>query len=287
MRRLILLILACAILLPSLAQAYDVLVLQSRRDAAYEEALKGFNAASSVSKRVLVLSDFAELDIVRIVREDRPRGILAVGDAALSVSRKIRQTPVISLMALGVHNRTTQSSNLFGVGMYAAPEQYLNLFRQMKARRVGIVHNPDKSGRYLREARLAARRMGVELVIREVASPRETLSKLHSLAGKIDLLWMLPDTTAVTRETAEGYFRFAQENKIPLVSFANAYLGLGAAAVLDLDRAELGKQAAEIASVILDGENADDPETVYPRRCSLKTNPAILRNLGIMISSND
>lgn len=287
MRRFMLLILAFAILLPSLAQAYDVLVLQSRRDPAYEEALRGFKAVSNASQRLLVMSDYAELDLVRIVREERPRLILAVGDNALSAARKIRQIPVISLMALGVHTGTSQPSNLTGVGMYVSPEQYLNLFRQMKISKVGVIYNPVKSGWYVREAYQAAHRMGINLVLREISSPRDILSSLYSMTGKVDALWMLPDTTAVTRETAEGYFRFAQSQSIPLISFANAYLGLGAAAVFDLDRYELGRQAAGIATRVLDDSKADSgPYPLYPRKSMLKTNPAILRNLGIMISSS-
>ena len=53
MRRLILLILALATLLPSLAYAYDVLILQSGRNPAYEEALKGFRAGTGVSQRLI------------------------------------------------------------------------------------------------------------------------------------------------------------------------------------------------------------------------------------------
>ena len=286
MRRLMLLILACAIMLPSLAQAYDVLVLQSRRDPAYDEALKGFNASYLASQRLLIMSDYAEIDLIRIVREDHPRLILAVGDSALSAARKIHQIPVISLMALGIHNRTSQSSNLSGVGMYVSPEPYMSLFQQMKVVRVGVVYDPAKSGWYIREARQAAQRLGIKLVLREITSSRQTFSSLYSMSGRIDALWMLPDTTAVSRETAEAYFRFGQEQNIPLVSFANAYLGLGAAVVFDLDRSELGKQAAGIAAKVLEGEKADS-NPLYPRKNRLKSNPAILRNLGIIISSSN
>jgi putative ABC transport system substrate-binding protein len=249
-----------------------------------EEALQGFNASYPASQRLLVMSDYAEIDLVRIVREERPRLILAVGDSALSAARKIQQIPVISLMALGIHNRTS-SSNLAGVGMYVSPERYMNLFQQMKVATVGVVYDPAKSGWYIREAHQAAHRMGIKLVLREISSSRQTFSSLYSMAGKIDALWMLPDTTAVSRETSEAYFRFSQEQVIPLVSFANAYLGLGAAVVLDLDRPELGRQAAGIAARILEGEKAES-NPLYPRRNRLKTNPAILRNLGIIISSS-
>lgn len=281
MRRLVLIILACATLLPSLAQAYDILVLQSRRDPAYEEALKGFRAERKASQRVIVLSDFAEVDVVRIVREDRPRLILAVGDTALTAARKIRQTPVIALMALGIHSHYGSQPNLTGIGMFAPPEPYINIFQGMRKRRVGVIHNPAKTGWYLRQARQAAKEADIELVVREVSAPRDTLARLTSLSGKVDALWMLPDTTAVTRESSEAYFRFAQEQGIPAISFASAYLGLGAAAVIDLDRIELGRQAGVMAAAILKGDSPADIPLESPSGHSLKTNPGVLKRLGL------
>jgi len=278
MRRFILLILALAMLLPSLAQAYDVLVLQSRRDPAYEEVLKGFRAQRRLSERVVVLSDYADADIARIVREDRPALVLALGDSALAAARKLRQTPVIALMSLGIHN-LKGADNISGIGMYVSAERYLKLFQGMKARRVGVVHNPAKSGWYLQEARQAAQQTGIELVVREVRDPRDTIAQLSSLAGKVDGLWMLPDTTAVTRETSEAYFRFAQEQHVPLAAFAGAYLGLGAAAVVEIDRAELGRQANDMAVTILRG--ASDRSVAKPGKTTIKANHSVLKHLGI------
>lgn len=278
MRRFILLILALAMLLPSLALAYDVLVLQSRRDPTYDEVLKGFRAQRRLSERVIVLSDYAEADIARIVREDQPGLVLTLGDSALTAARKLRQTPVIALMSLGIHN-LKGSDNISGIGMYASVERYLKLFLGMKTRRVGVIHNPAKSGWYLQEARQAAQQAGIELVVREVRNPRDTIAQLASLAGKVDGLWMLPDTTAVTRETSEAYFRFAQEQRVPLAAFAGAYLGLGAAAVVEIDRAELGRQANNMAVTMLHGTT--DRSVAKPNKTTIKANHSVLKHLGI------
>lgn len=283
MRRLVLLIVALATLLPSLAFSYDVLILQSRRDPAYDEVLKGFQFEKKSSLRLLVLSDYAEVDVVRIVREDRPKLILAVGDVALTAARKIQQTPVVAVMALGVHKAKSQA-NVAGIGMFAAPERYVGLFRSMKARRVGIVYNPAKSGWYVRQAVQTAGAAGIELVTREVSSPKDTAGQLASLAGKVDALWMLPDSTAVTRETTEAYFRFGQEQSVPVVSFASSYLGLGAAAVLELDRVAMGRQADAMIADLLNGGRTDGAVLEFPRGLTVKTNPTVLKRLGSSIS---
>ena len=280
MRRLILLILALAILLPSLAQAYDVLVLLSRREPAYDEVLKGFRFEQKTSLRLLVLADYAEIDIVRIVREDHPRLILAVGDAALTATRKVQNTPVVALMALGIHNRKPAQPNLTGIGMYAPPERYITIFQSMKKQRVGIIYNPAKSGWYLRLARQAAKEAGIELVTREVSKPRETIEQLSTLAGKVDALWMLPDSTAVTRETTEAYFHFGQQHAVPVVSFAANYLGLGAATVLEIDRLELGRQADDMVAALIKGHRIESMPLRFPNGITVKTNSSVLRHLG-------
>lgn len=280
MRRLLLLIIALATLLPSLALGYDVLILQSRRDTAYDEVLKGFRFEQKSSLRMLVLADYAEVDVVRIVREDRPRLILAIGDAALKEARKVQNTPVLAMMTLGVPAQTANQSNLAGISMFANPERYIDLFQSMKARRVGVVYNPARSGWYLNQAKQAAQKAGIELVTREVATSRETPGKLSSLAGKVDALWMLPDTTAVTRETTEAYFNFGQQNAVPVVSFSGSYTGLGAAAALDIDRYALGRQADELASAILKGQNLAENKFSFPQRATLRVNPAVLKRLG-------
>ncbi|CAH2030162.1 ABC transporter substrate-binding protein [Trichlorobacter ammonificans] len=279
MRRSLLLILALLLLCPTLARAYDLLVLQSQRNPAYDEVLKGLNSDRSISQRLVVLSDYADVDVVRIVREDSPVAIVAIGDAALTAARKVRHIPVIALMSLKVHSLKSSQPNLAGIGMFVAPESYCDLFRRMQVKRVGVVYSPAQSGWYLQSARQAARDAGITLVTREVAAPRETLAQLSSLAGKVDALWMLPDLTAVTRETAEAYFHFSQQQMVPVVSFAAGYLGLGAAAALEMDRFALGVQAKEMVEAFLAGA-AERSLISFPKNVALRTNPTVLKHLG-------
>ncbi|HCE68287.1 MAG: ABC transporter substrate-binding protein [Geobacteraceae bacterium GWC2_55_20] len=280
MRRIMLLILALATLLPSLAQAYDVLVLQSRRDPYYDEVVKGFRTERNTSVRLLVLSDYSEVDVVRIVREDKPRMILAVGDSALKAARKVQSTPVLAVMTLGIPDFKSNQSNLSGISMFVSPERYIGVFRNMKTRRVGVVHNPAKSGWYMNQARQIARQSDIELVVREISTSRETLDKLSGLAGKVDALWMLPDTIAVTRETTEAYFRFGQQYSVPVISFSGTYIGLGAAVALEIDRYALGRQADGLAVAILSGQRSER-QVIFPAKTELKKNNSVLQRLRV------
>jgi putative ABC transport system substrate-binding protein len=163
--------------------------------------------------------------------------------------------------------------------MYAAPNSYIDMFRNMQVGRVGVICNPAKSGWYLRKAHQTAKQAGIELVVREVSTPREIMGQLSSLSGKVDALWMLPDTTAVTRETTEAYFRFGQENSVPVVSFADSYLGLGAAAAFEINRIELGRQADRLAAAILNGNEIGE-SVVFPQQTTIRLNHTVLKRLG-------
>lgn len=269
------------LLAPLPAMAYDILVLQSLREKGYDEAVKGAKRECQATMRTVVLSDYAETDITRIMREEHPRLVIAVGDRALEVAEKLRNTPVLYMMALNAKQRL--KSSITGVGMLFDPAKYLSVFDSIGSKRVGVVCDPSKSGAYLKRAQAAARRNGISLVVREVHSPRETPAMLDSLRGKVDALWMLPDVTAVSPATTEAYFLFTQVERVPLVTFAEVYLSMGGAVALGIDRFDIGKQLGEMAQSVLDGTPVDQIPTQSPRRALLKANDGVLRQLRISL----
>jgi putative ABC transport system substrate-binding protein len=167
--------------------------------------------------------------------------------------------------------------------MFVQPERYITLFKSLKIRRIGVVYNEEKSGWYLLLARKTASAAGLELVVRDISTPRETVEQLATLAGKVDALWMLPDTTAVTRETSEAYFHFGQQHSLPVISFAPSYMGLGAAAVLEIDRVALGEQAFALAAKLLN-ERSTIPPVELSKAAAVKTNPVVLKTLGLPVT---
>ncbi|GFO70363.1 ABC transporter substrate-binding protein [Geomonas limicola] len=258
------------------ALASEILVVQSLRSPLYDEALRGLKESLPARSRTLVLSDYADPDLPRVVREERPRLIVAIGDTALSALRKVRGTPVVSLMALGLGNHSGLAA---GVGLAVKPEQYLAVAKKLRAHRIGIVYDPSRNEWYLKLARQAARQHGVDLVTREVHDPRQTLAQLESLKGKVDALWLLPDPTAVTGETLEAYFLFSQSQAVPVLSFSAMHLKLGALVALEVDRFDLGRQTGEMAQQLLQGV-VPDPALAAPRRVTLKVNDAVARRLN-------
>lgn len=283
MKLLLLLILAVFLLLPAQAPAAEVLIVQSTRHSGYGEAFKGFRTTCTVSSHTIVLEDYSETDIARIVREEQPSLILAIGDSALAALKKIRRIPIISVMALNFSSGNTPA-NVTGVRMTIPPERYITLFKTFQVRKVGILFSQARSGAYIKRARQAAERAGVDLILREVHNPRQTPLQLSTLKGNVDSLWLLPDATAMTRGTVDAYFLFAMEQSKPIFAFSDVYLAYGAAAALEADRFTMGKQAGEMANRLLGGLAPADIPVEDPRSISLKTNHSVIRKLGMTFS---
>ena len=267
---------------PRPAFAVDALILQSSRSPMYADALRGLRAASGASEQTLVLSDYAEVDVQRLVREERPRVLVAVGDRALAACRKVREVPVIALLSLSLTQRP-MPDHIGGIAMAAAPERYLELFAQLKAKRVGLLYDPSISGRYVRRSAAAAQERGIELLTEPLHNPRELQAKLQQFKGEIDLLWMIPDGTVVTTVNLEALLVFGMTQGVPTVTFTSHYLKNGAAASLDIDPYEIGTQAGDLLQSLLRAGTGHRVPILDPRKVRLQVNESVLRKLHLKL----
>lgn len=265
------------------AFAAEVVVVQGERMAPFEAALRGFEATAGVrSVERLVLSEQRGSDVVRTVREARPRVVLAIGREALARVKDIREIPVVYVMVATPDSTGAVGGNVTGVAMNVPAERYLAFAKGAFAgRRVGLLFDPARTGALAKEARQAAERQGVALVTREVRSPRQVVQQLATLRGKVDLLWLLPDPTVVTAETMEAVALFSQENRVPVMAFAAKYLQSGALAAFEVDPADMGRQAGRMARRIMNGTPVEQVPAESPAKTTLRLNKTVARNLGV------
>ncbi len=280
MRRLLLLITALWLLIPSSAWCYDVLIVLSQRSPAYEDVLRGLHSGSRFSERVIVLTDYREADIVRIVREEAPFAVVTLGDKALTAARKVKTVPVVALMAVSFRPGQMGNPSITGVEVQSPPEKYLSIFAALKSRNVGVISSAFTSS-YLKKARKVTVGHGFELVTKEVKSSQSVPTQVESLAGQVDTLWMVPDRTSGSGKAADSQLLFSVAHKAPVVTFSSAYLDAGATVSLDFDRYEVGRQAGEMVRAAIEGYNASEIPSAVPRKTSINKNASVLRRLGI------
>ena len=267
--------------------AADLLVVQSLQIKPYNEALQGFRSACSGKMNKLISSDLTEADVVRKVRKVKPDLILAIGMDALAKVRSIRDLPIVYLMVLNPQALLQDSSNVTGVSMNVQPERQLAALRQVlpHARKIGLLFDPEKSGTYVRAAQSSAATLGIEILAKRVQSSGDAAAALNAMKGKIDAFWMLPDTTVANPGTIDLLLLTAVENRIPVVIFSAKYAEKGALLSLEVDAAEAGRQAAEMANMILAGTDVQDIRDADARSGTLTINLIVAKKLGITINS--
>jgi putative ABC transport system substrate-binding protein len=273
-----------ALLLATQASSADLLIIQSQRRPAYDQAVRLLQNKCAGNSETLVMSDYAEFDLARIVREEQPRQVIAVGEQALKEARKLRRTPVVYTMALNI-DESSLGDNITGVTMTASPDNYLKLFRKLELKRIGILYDPRRSGAYMKRVRQATAAFGIELIASEVHSPREVPTALDRLKkSAVDGIWMLPDSTAVSPENIDAYFLFAQQQNLPIISFARGYLAKGALAVLEVPREKMAVQSCNLIGKLRSGRQASELADVDVSEVILHTNESVASKLGIKLS---
>lgn len=288
MKKLILLIMLSLLPCARACADGDILVIQSLAIKPYNVALQGFRTVCDIKEQKFISSEFSDADLLAKVRKMRPGLILAIGQDALVKVKGIRDVPIVYLMVLNPQSLVKESANITGVSMNIAPERQLSLLRQIlpRARKIGLLFDPVKSGVFVGKARNAAEKTDIELVTKAVHSSRDAVSAIEGMKGRVDALWLLPDTTVVNPATIDLLLLSTIENRIPVLIFSEKYVEKGALMSLEIDPAEAGKQAGEMANRIMSGERVNNIREEDARGSIMTVNLIVAKKLGISISGS-
>jgi putative ABC transport system substrate-binding protein len=284
MSRVFFLMIACALLFQaSTANAWDVLIAQNSRAKPYAEAVQGFKSACGARVQELVISELNGEDVPTEVRRRKPDLIVAVGMEALLKVRKIREKPIVYLMVLFPDSVLRGESNITGVSMIIPPEKQLTYFRKALPgmERIGIIYNPVNTGHIVARAVNAGARLGTEIKTLKVTRASDFPQLLNGMKGNIDAYWMMPDSTVVTPECIEYLLLFSLENRIPVLTFSDKYLRMGAFLSVEINPFKIGKQAGEMAEKILSGTDASRMRAVDAADADVTVNYKVGEKMGI------
>jgi putative ABC transport system substrate-binding protein len=288
-KKLFVILLAKLLMLsPCIAAANPkVIVIQSLMIKPYEEALSGFKSACDCKIERLILSEMGGVDVVKEVLKIKPDIILTVGIDALSKVKKIKDIPIVYVMVPNPQSVISKEENITGVSMNIPPEKQLVLLQEAfyDVNRVGLLYDPAKTGYFVEKARYHSRKLGIELIVKEVHSSKEVPSIINKMKYGIDVFWMLPDTTVITPETTEFLFLFSIENRIPVLTFSDKYVELGAVMSVGIDAFDIGRQAGEMVKKILSGANIKNLSRDDARKAVLTINLKTAKKLGITINN--
>jgi putative ABC transport system substrate-binding protein len=179
-----------------------------------------------------------------------------------------------------------KTTNITGASMNVPVDQSIRLFKQLSAtiRRIGVVYNPAKTGYLVQRAQAAARAQGLQLLGREVSSPKEAIAAVDAIQDTIDALWILPDETTLAPPVVQQMLLTSYRRKIPLLGLSESQVQMGALLSLSFRSGEdIGRQAGELSNAILGGKAASEIPYTTARQLRLAVNLKAAQKLGLEI----
>ena len=182
--------------------------------------------------------------------------IFTLGPSALRNSlTDLSGSPLLATMIIDskeLHGSLQASA----VVLKTSVKKQLQWHRRMlpKARRVGVLYDPQYNQQWVREAKISAPKLGLEIIAVPVNTPKELSAALKELGRQADSILGITDKTVYSGRTAKAVLLFSFRNRIPFVGLSSAWVKAGALYSLDWDYPQLGRQNALIALNILDGK---------------------------------
>ena len=270
---------------PSFSDAFEAAVLKSADIKPYDDVLKGFKRSCDCNESVFLLSDIKNRDTQDTILKKKPDVILTIGIEALKYAQKIKDIPVIYTMIPFHHSHIARQKNISGVCMFIQPERQIDTILEVfpDTKRIGLIYDPGNTEEFVHDAMDAAKSKKIELVAIKIFKAKEVPSIIESMKNKIDVFWMLPDTTIVNSETIEAILLFSFRNKTPVFAFSKKYVEMGATAALGIDPYDMGIQAGEIAKKLFTEGNARGHILSHPGKRVLIINRKIANKLRLKI----
>ncbi len=274
------------------AQAESVVVLLSANAEEYQKAVKGFVQATDC--RILATYDMrgdlgrGREHLQQIETKDKPDLIFAVGIFALqAVAKEQPKTPVVFSMVLNPPSVLKGNASITGASMNVPVEQTFAMFKQLNpsTKRIGTVYNEQNTGFLIEEAKAAAKKLDLELIVKSVESEREAIRAIDELAKeKVEVYWGVPDRLTLGPAFLEQLLLYSFRNRVPLMGVSKRHADMGALLSLASDSSEdIGRQAGELAKAMWAGKSATELPFTSARKLEMIVNLRTARKLGIEI----
>ena len=266
------------------------IVIKSQDLSAYNEVVKGFQ--EECLKNNITIKSIYDLNgkmklgqkIVRKVKKEKPDIILTIGVLAATVAKeKIKEIPIVFCMVINHERFHLTAPNITGISTEIAIEVQLKGFQSILGsfKNMGVIYDPSKTGNIIESNEKKVEEAGINLIKYEIDSPKQVAEAMESLIGKIDALWLLPDSTVVTKKSFALIKTTTLENGIPLLCTSDVFVKAGALASVFSDYKCVGRQAAELARKVLKLSASSSLGIVNPEHFKLAINTDTAEKLGL------
>ena len=222
------------------------------------------------------------------------RLIVAVGtSAAKAAANHAHNTPVLNIfIPKSGYERIASTLPAEQRGQFSAIyldqplERMISLGKllQPDARHMGTILGPVSSN-HLDELIVAAEHSGLNLHAKTLTDGDNPITALKPIVTSSDFFVAIPDQAILNRSVAKWILYLSYSEKVPVIGFSQAYTNAGALASVFSSPTDIGTHAGELITRWLNDADPDIWRPQYTTYCTVSTNPAVARSLGIILPS--
>ncbi|MDD5687872.1 MAG: ABC transporter substrate-binding protein [Elusimicrobia bacterium] len=256
----------------------------------YQEAWNGFNIFFKEKNIVLLSSEYniekESFDkISQEITEKKPDIIFVIGTSAAKLARdKFQNIPIVFCMVL--NPEPIKASNVTGVLMEVPVSKKLSMIRELmpKANKIGMFYSPESINKY-KEISDVCQQMGFNLFEEEIKSKTDIPTAITKILQEVDCFIITSDSDIFFLKSVENLLLEGLRNKIAIFGLSASFTKAGALLSLECDYNSIGKQSAEIALRIINGEKPSEISVEDPIKTRLSLNMLVAERLSIEIPS--
>jgi putative ABC transport system substrate-binding protein len=272
---------------PALHADVRIAILKSEDNSVYNEIVEKFTKNCRAKSTEFKMNGNAQTgrEAVNKINQDGYILILAVGTSAAIVAKDAARIPVVFCAVFSSEKKRLTGTNITGITLDASAREQFSTFKRLmpNLKALGVVYNPKISADLIREAQTACSSLGLHLETRAVSSPKEVTWAVRDLAGSIDAMWIIADSTVANADNFRYMLLTCLENKLPLLAFSHTFVREGALAALSAPTEDVGAEVAVVVNSLLNGQSISSVPISSPKRKMLYLNLNTARNLHIDI----
>ena len=237
--------------------AFEVITLKSKDITPYNKVVKEFRATSKANIVDYVVRDSSKKNkvLIKEIKSATPDIILTIGlKATLLVKEKIDDIPIVFTMIMQPKKHgLVGKKNITGITLDVPIKEQIQKLKITipYIKEFGVMYNPSNSSRIIEEAREASGKLGINLIAKKIVSGKTVPKAFRNLIKKIDCLWLMADSTVVTKESFKFLLISSFENNVPIMAYSEGFVKAGALLSLSPDYSKVGIQAARIVDYVL------------------------------------
>ena len=276
----------------------SAVVLRSQDLPAYSLAINGFvneckrndiviksveDMAGRLDKGLKILKQYNK-------QEDKPDLFLAVGVLAATLAKKVvKDVPIIFCMVVNYQRFNLKASNISGIASEVSEEKSLKIFKNVLQglKNVGIIYDPLKTKNMVANIKETSLNLGLKLTSVTVKSKSDVNDALGKIIDKIDALWLIPDSTVISRRSFSNILKLTEKAGISILCSSATFVKSGALIGIYPDYFHAGVLAGKMANKILNEGGFDFNSNIkHVDKIEIAINLKTASNIRIKISED-